>query len=367
MNRRRFISGIFLCFICLSFTIPSLRAVTSRRDALLTYVINCNAGTGFADIPGGTYPTIESTYQAIYILNAYNGLGSVDSNEIIDFVNNCKNNDYGFGNTEDAESDIVSTYYACWIFNLFNAEIDSETYIWVADLQNGTSGFAEKVNQSETLYGTYFGLETLTFNGTDLSTNNVSEWLSTRQNTQIGTEGYGGFSTDGSNANMWATWAAIGALSRLGKVSLIQINPLVNWVNQCQNLNVYEEDYGSFCSKIDELDYNLLSTYAAVTSLQKLGATYLTQIQVDAALNWMINLQNPDGGFRVNLITADSSLSASYYAFSLLEVLGETDRLNAAAPWEAGFEMPLWGWILLAIAIAIIAVLLIRKYYLAPY
>lgn len=343
---------------------PSLQATTTRKDALIDYVKSCETGSGFANTPEASGAILESTYHALYILDAYNDLGEIDEASLIEWVNNCKNADYGFGNKEIDESDIISTYYACWIYDLFNVVMYNYTYIWVADLQNGSAGFADNSNVSENIYATFHGIEALTINGTDLSNNNVSTWLVERQNINPGSDGYGGFATDQNSSNMWATWAAIGSISRLNVLNQILTEPLVSWLNSSQNLNSYEDDYGAFSSKPGESDYGLLSTFAAIYCLQKLGSSYLSRINLEAALTWLLDLQNEDGGFRVNSIDAASSLSASYYAFAILDLLGERNRLESGVPWDPGFQIPLWGWILIGIGIILAAILIIKKYYL---
>ena len=55
---------------------------------------------------------------------------------------------------------------------------------------------------------------------------------------------------------------------------------------------------------------------------------------------------------------------ASYHAFALLYLLGEQSRLNTNAPWESGLELPLWAWILIGAAITVLAIFIIRRYYM---
>lgn len=344
--------------------VPSIEASTTRRDALINYVEKCCRGEGFAGTPDGTESTLQNTFRALYVLNGLNRLGTVEKNEIIAFVNSCKNADSGFGNTAAAASDIASTYYACWILDLFDTEINATTFEWVISLQNESGGFANSEGESETIYATYFGIETLILNGTDLSANNVSDWLLQRQNNNPASEGYGGFATDGNTSNMWSTWAAMGTLNRLGKSNQTNADPLSLWINKSQNLNVYENEYGSFSSSPSSLDYSLLYTYAAITSLQNRGPEYLSRIALNTALKWVLSIQNEDGGFRLNSLEADSTLGATYYAFALLYALGETGRLQGAVPWEADFSLPIWAWVLIIAGIGIVAVLFIKKYYL---
>lgn len=342
--------------------VPSLHAIT-RKDALIDYVLDCNTGAGFAATPNGVDPTLESTFQALSILSASNRLDEIEQEDVIDFVNNCKNTDNGFGNTVSVASDIISTYYACWIFDLFNVEMQNTTYEWVANLQNGTEGFSSKVNESVSIYATYFGVEALNLNGTDVQNSNISKWLLERQNNDSGSEGYGGFATDGESSNMWATWAALATLSRLNNITQVLAEPLASWINSSQNLNIYDDNYGAFSSKPTETDYSLLSTYTAIASLKLRGTSYLSRIQLDTALNWLMTLQNDDGGFQVNSLEGDSSISATYYAFVLLNLLGEQDRLNADAPWDLGGGLPVWAWMLIGIAITVTVILLIKRYY----
>ncbi len=358
------VSGIFLSILFLSLILPSLNAVTSRKDALISFIYDCKAELGFKNTPTTSESTLEATFQALYILKAYNRLGEIDSAPIIEFVNNCRNEDHGYGNTIGSNSTIFATYYALWITNLFDVVLDNDTDDWIAMLYNETSGFSAQINASGSLYATYFGLEALYINSTNLSQFNLSTWLLGRQNTDSSSDNYGGFATDGNNSNLWATWAAMGSIDRLNISGGFLIEPLVSWINQSQNLNIYEDSYGAFGSKPSENDYSLLHTYAAIYSLQKLGETYLSRINLDAALNWILDLQNKDGGFRVSSPDADSTLSAIYYAFCALDLAGERGRLLNDVPWEYKFQMPLWLWILIGVAIAITAIILIKKYYM---
>ncbi|MFX1298964.1 MAG: prenyltransferase/squalene oxidase repeat-containing protein, partial [Promethearchaeota archaeon] len=347
-----------------SLIIPSLRAVTSRKDSLVSFIKKCETESGFANIPGASEATLEATFQALYILDGLNMLSDINTDSVIEFVNKCKNEDHGFGNSNISSSNIYTTYYALWIEALLDIQLDNDTDDWVANLYNETGGFKDKYNSTETLYATYFGLEALYINNTDLGNYNLSTWLIDRQNTNPSSEGYGGFATDGNSSNIWATWAAMGSISRLNISEGFLIEPLVLWINSSQNLNIYTDNYGAFSSSPAENDYSLLPTYAALYSIQKLGNNYLTQVNLDIALDWLIDLQNEDGGFRVNSIESDSSLSASYYAFRTLDCLGERNRLLADAPWKYKVELPLWLWILIGFAIVITAILIIRKYYI---
>jgi prenyltransferase beta subunit len=343
---------------------PSLHANISRREALIAYVLDCEAGSGFANNPGATGPTLEATFRALFILYTYNRLSGVDGDVLVEWVNSTINTDHGFGNIDSAPSDIYSTYYAMWIFKLFNKQINNETDNWVATCQNGTEGFGEKPGQSGTLYATYFGLEALYLNNTNLSEYNMSIWLLERQNNNSISENYGGFSTDGNSSNMWGTWAALESLSRLNVSKGFLKEPLISWINRSQNLVIYEDDFGAFTNKPSATDYSLLNTYPAITSLTILGSSYLSRINLEAALTWLLDLQNDDGGFRVNSIQADSSLAATYYAFCLFHEVGEQSQLLADAPWSYGFTMPLWGWFFIVLGVAILAIVIIKEFYM---
>ncbi len=356
-------AGIFLGTLFFSLMIPALHAVTSRKDALIAFIKDCETESGFTNIPGGKNPTLEATFQALYILHIYGELEDLDEESLIDFVNESRNADHGFGANTTLPSEIYSTYYALWIAKLFDVQLDNHTDEWIAVRYNQSGGFNDKNNTVVTLSATYFGLEGLYFNSTNLRNYNCTSWLLKRQNTDNSSEDYGGFATDGNSSNLWATWAAMGSLSRLNVSSGFLKIPLILWINRSQNLNSLEDDYGGFASKPEEADYSLLNTYAAIYSIRKLGTSYLSQINRVAARTWLLALQNDDGGFRVNSIDAASSLSATYYAFCTLDLLGERDRLLENAPWEPAFELPLWLWFLIGVAIAITAIFIIKKYY----
>jgi prenyltransferase beta subunit len=326
--------------------------------------MECETDSGFTDVPGAANSTLEATFQAVYMLNSYNKLGNIDTDAVIDFVNSCRNEDHGYGDTPYVESDLYATFYGLWLADLLEVQFDNDTDEWIEGLYNETEGFSAKNGTARTLYATYFGLEAIYLNNTDLSAYNLSIWLLSRQNTNPVSEGYGGFATDGNSSNIWATWATMGSLTRLNVSGGYLVDPLVTWINQSQNLNDFEDDYGAFSSKPSENDFSLLHTYAALYSLQKVDDAYLSQVNLDAALDWLLDLQNVDGGFRVNSIDSDSSVSASYYAFCTFDLLGELNRLRSDVPWESGLELPIWLWVIIGALIAVIAILLIRKYYL---
>lgn len=342
-----------------------IQGATTRQSAMTAYVEQCKVGPGFGNIPNAPEPTLEATFQALFILNAYNSLNVVDSNSLISWVNSCRRTDHGFGNTNHSASDIYSTYYATWIFKLFNRQLDNKTDDWVAACENKSTAFGDKINGTATLVASSYGLEALYLNNTNLKAYNISTWLLGRQNKNPSSEGYGGFASDGNSSNMWATWAAISSVKRLNISSnAYGVESLVSWINRSQNAITYDNDYGAFSNTLGETDWSVLHTYAAVSGLQKLGSTYLARIHLQATLDWLITLQNVNGGFRVNSIPADSSLSATYYAFSILNLLNQRNLLSGGVPWESPFELPIWAWVIIGIAIVIAAVLLIKKFYL---
>ena len=365
LNVKQLVSGIFLSLLFISFVIPSIQAVATRQSAMLDYIEQCKVGPGFGNTPTATVPTLESTFQALYILNAYNHLSEVNINALISWVNKCRNVDHGYRNTNRTAvvSDIVSTYYATWILDLFDRSLDNRTDEWVAACQNKSSSFGEKINGTATLSATYYGLETLYLNNTNLKAYNVSTWILERQNIIPSSLGYGGFATDRNSSNMGATWAAIGAIKRLSSGGYL-LEPLISWINRSQNNVSYDDDFGAFSDQPTEADWSLLNTYAAVYSLQTLGAKYLARINLAATLDWLITLQNTDGGFRVSSLTGSSSLSVTYYAFRTLELVNQEALLSENVPWESPFEMPIWAWVLIAIGIGIVAIVIIKKFYL---
>ena len=330
---------------------------------MISYVEQYKVGSGFGNMTKAKEPTLEATFQALYILNTYNRLDLVTIDPLISWVNSCRRVDHGFGNTNHSASDIYSTYYATWIFKLFNRQIDNRTDDWVAACQNKSTAFGDKINGTATLIASYYALETLYLNNTDLKTYNISTWLVAQQNKNLISDGYGGFATASNSSTMLATWAAIGSIRRLNISGFLMV-PLVSWINRSQNNVSYEDDYGAFSNKPGETDWSLIYTYAAIAGLQNLGQSYLTQIPLQAVLDWLINLQNTDGGFRVNSIAAGSSLSATYYAVSILNLLNQGNLLSGGVPWESPLELPIWAWVLIGIAIAFAAVFIIKKFYL---
>ncbi|MDD1777426.1 MAG: terpene cyclase/mutase family protein [Candidatus Helarchaeota archaeon] len=365
MNAKQLVSGIVLSLLFISFVIPSIQAVATRQTAMLDYIEQCKVGPGFGNTPAATVPTLESTFQALYILNAYSQLAEVNENALIKWVNSCRNADHGYGNTNHTAvvSDITSTYYATWILDLFDRSLDNRTDEWVVACRNISSSFGDEINGTATLSATYYALETLYLNNTNLKAYNVSTWILERQNIIPSSLGYGGFATDRNSSNMGATWAAIGAVKRLNTGGYL-LEPLISWINRSQNTVSYDDNFGAFSTKPTETDWSLLNTYTAIHSLQMLGTSYLARINLSATLDWLITLQNADGGFRVNSFTGASSLSATYYAFRTLELVNQKALLSENVPWESPFELPIWAWVLIAIGIGIAAIFIIKKFYL---
>ncbi|NHI93024.1 MAG: hypothetical protein EAX96_11020 [Candidatus Lokiarchaeota archaeon] len=365
MVKKKLIVCILLIFFssCL-IMIPTIKADATRMDAMESYIMECNIGPAWGNSPDATEPTLLSTFQSLYILYTFFNLEGIDSYYLIEWLILCKNRDNGYGIIPYTESLIYYSYYASWIRAIFNQELEYGTQAWILSCQKEESGYGANQNSPATLISTFYGLMALNLYDTSIDDENLIIWLKEKQNLIPSSIDFGGFSTDGSSSNLWDAFSAIASLSILQDFGGVLLSPLIDWIASCQNLNNYHDQYGAFSSTPENTDYSLVNTYAAIACLSILGSYYLNQINLDATINWILKLQNEDGGFSNLYGGGGSSLSSTYFAACILDLLDLNVLVSDPVPWDENFIFSLrltFIICLIGIFIAINAIIIIKK------
>ena len=186
-------------------------------------------------------------------------------------------------------------------------------------------------------------------------------------------------------ATLFSTYSAVVALSKIGYLGNYNKTAIVAWVLNHQELNKTSPFYGSFYMFENDTYPTILSTYIAIETLKTLKAldtlnqtqknallSWLNQLKTETlygyrdALNgtvniysvymalsvvslfeplseklnsscveWVLSLQNTDGGFGYTAGAA-SYLMPTAYAILTLNLFNAIDTMNTQVPWELG-------------------------------
>ena len=87
--------------------------------------------------------TVESTYWALYSLNALNALEKIDEEDLMHWISSCQNADGGFSVILGFHSDTISTYFGLQIFFLLDSEPMSQISVieFLKNAQNDEGSF----------------------------------------------------------------------------------------------------------------------------------------------------------------------------------------------------------------------------------
>jgi len=142
------------------------------------------------------------------------------------------------------------------------------------------------------------------------------------------------FTVDSHGAGVAYTYAALGALSALGKLDLLsqqQRQQTIDYVLSCQHnrsgcfvsIPEFAADLGS-----SPEDHDTFFTYYAVMALQYLNAINQTKQQILKAENWFLMNQNPDTGLVYEL----SPIAGAYYFVTCMNASDSLYLLDILTP-----------------------------------
>ncbi len=278
-----------------------------EKSAIYAYLFSLrNVNGGYADVVLG-----ESTVQATYfVLSSLYTLGytPLQRIETLKFVLNCNKTDGGFGLTSDenVNSDFKSGWAAMKAIEL----IEEHT--------NLASDIKERVKEVK---------------------DNYYNWLYSNQ----GANGlFGQISIETNYLGVLATYNAKPAEFS----NMININNTWEFVEDC-----YNPEDGGFGSQ-PNTNSSLFSTYCAINLYQIIHSYYeISFPNLSATKQYLIDLQNPDGGFKVGMDieqistlygelfyfvsdlikTNISTVESTYWAIASLHILGARDQINNTA------------------------------------
>ncbi|MHA1917019.1 MAG: prenyltransferase/squalene oxidase repeat-containing protein [Candidatus Ranarchaeia archaeon] len=281
---------------------------------------------------------------------------------------------------------LKAAYYSLEIFETIGATyidptINISSYSsWVASLQSRTSfspsygGFTYNIEHESNLENCYYGTKALgPYNQLHrLDKNTLAAWFDHVQITSIPTWGWTNISEPTISTNSFVI-EVLYDTNKLG--NLTTYTNLTNWILDSQNSN------GGFGIRANETSPSLMNTYYAILSLDHLesltsiNTTLVTEYvlshqledggfasegeELDLAstywaietlsildnlssvenstniLNWLLELQQEEGGFSYYKDSSYSYLSSSFYVVKILSGLDFISYLSAAAPWES--------------------------------
>ncbi|MBD3253998.1 MAG: ATP-binding cassette domain-containing protein [Candidatus Lokiarchaeota archaeon] len=212
------------------------------------------------------YTTIQTNYWgvlAIHKANLEDFEEFVEIDNIWDYIEDCYNNDGGFGEIPNTNSSLFSTWCAINLYQIFfnyeDVELPdiNETKEYLSDLQNSDGGFEIGVDIINIL--SFFGPLI------DIVLNLVKTNSSTVE----------------------STYWAVSCLDILDGMNLIDEEDLKHWINSCQNAD------GGF-SIILGFHSDTISTYFGMALFKVLNSE---PISINAVIEFLKKAQDDDGSF----------------------------------------------------------------------
>ncbi|MEJ2294019.1 MAG: prenyltransferase/squalene oxidase repeat-containing protein [Candidatus Lokiarchaeota archaeon] len=320
------ISTIILFFVLLT---PSVLAKT-RQSYLTDYLFGTQADSQRF---GSSYQETAYALEIINHFKAYevSGLFGTDVK-----VNKLEFQD----NLEDAietmfdegEIKIYDLYYLIKSLDILGASLDSTLKIKISYYINQTEqilgGYSASNSTSKPdMTSTYFAYEIKIYLNEAVNLTSMKSWILSCNNSD---GGYGGNST--LDSSQITTYLAVYLISQIGNINDLENRTAT--LNYFKSFYVNDSDdlsnYGGYLPSILSDNAIFSSTFYCVSGINLLGST--TQLHKPATVNWVLNHQNfQDGGFS-NLyggtVQGLSSISASYYAFKLLNDFNSLGSLN---------------------------------------
>ena len=273
-------------------------------------------------------------------------------------------------------TDINTTIMADWVTSLQETSPESEKY----------GGFSIMKYYPPTTYAAMYAVSILEVieKLDEMDKEGLNHWLNRTWTNNSFTESP---TTENSTkeATLFSTYAAVVALSKIGYLNEYNKTAIALWVLGHQELNKSSPFYGSFHMFENDTYPTIFSTYVAIKTLETLSAintlnttqksallSWLNQLKTDTSfgyrdslngtvnifsvymalstlslfeplpgglnsscVEWVLNLQNTDGGFGYTE-DAPSYLLSTAYAILTLGFFNAIDRLNEQVPWELG-------------------------------
>ncbi len=284
---------------------------------------------GFGGFPGDD-PSLRETFDAVYALSLA-GHPIPHVQDILNFVSSYRNPDGGYGLTG---SNVESTFRAVTIYSLLGEPFPnaSQTIAFLQGLQQSDGGFIKRPGAGPPSYviSTYRAVAALhLLNATPSNVLGAIAFLQSNQNSD---GGFGGFNygTNRDTSDVSSTYRAVRALYLLNATPL-NVQGAIEFLQQSQNPDGGFKR-GSYVNTLPKNVSGAVYTYSAVRALQILGSTPLN---ISGLYSFITSLRNADGGFGEHpAFTSD--IAYTFTSFWLLSRITEISGFRLTVPDNLG-------------------------------
>jgi hypothetical protein len=258
----------------------------------------------------------QGLYTIYYLLKSLDILGySIDtdlSNKLHNYLNQTEQLDGGFSLTNTSTSaDMISTYFAYQIYTFLDLEFPNITTHtnWILQCNNSDGGYGGNSSLSSTILTTYYAVDLIDSLG---DVNDLDDKIAT-----------------------------------------------LNYLNSFYISNPSDvNNFGGYLPDNSAENALLSSTYFCVKAINLLDPSQKKY----ATTNWVLSHQNfQDGGFSDHSTTGEpelSSISTSYYAFSILLTFDAINLLNSE------IFMVEFNYIILIVVLSVIGIIILILFFI---
>ena len=265
-----------------------------------------------------------------YFVTEASALISTRKDAIVKYILNLQEDKKGFKSFQKDKPNIEATFEALTMLKLLNkfgkikkdkiAEWINDTLIIHDSDSEDYSLIRYKKDGDITIYSNYFGLKTFTLIDKDYSEylegDRIVNWVMKCNTDHLYT-----IYPDGTEKSLWTTYYALSIIYMLNKTlwNTISYN-VTEWLVSLQNPD------GGF--SVEENASSLSETYAAVKLLNLTGALQDSRINKEQLVSWVLSRMLPNGCFEEIPGTGIGSLFTTYLAVDILYTIGAIDQLG---------------------------------------
>lgn len=265
-----------------------------------------------------------------FVIVEASALISTRKDAVIKYILDLQEDKEGFKSFQKDKPNIKATFEALTMLKLLNkfgkikkdkiAEWINETLIIHDSTSENYSLIRYEKDGDITIYSNYFGLKTFLLIDKDyseyLEEDCIVNWV-----LKCNTDHFYTIYPNSAEKSLWTTYYALSIIYMLNKTlwNTISYN-LTEWLVSLQNPD------GGFSTK--ENVSSLSETYAAVKLLNLTGALQDSRIDEEQLISWVLSRMLPDGSFEEVPGSGVGSLFTIYLAVDILYTVKAIDRLN---------------------------------------
>ena len=345
-----------LMVLTVAFPQPVTASPSTRKEAamdfMMKYYVNKTGGFLYYQLQEALAKdkeNLEATYFAVKAISLLEPLKRTDINTTImaDWVTSLQETSPesekygGFSMMKYYPPTTYAAMYAVSILEVIEKldEMDKEGLNhWINRTWTNASfteaPIAENSSQVTTLYSTYAAVVALSKIGylDNYNKTAIALWVLNHQELNETSPFYGSFYMfeNDTYPTIFSTYVAIETLETLNAIDMLnqtQRSALLTWLNQLKTDTLY--------GYRDSLNgtVNVFSVYMAISTLSLFES--LSEELNSSCIEWILSLQNMDGGFGYT-DNAASYLMSTAYAILTLGFFNAIDTMNEQVPWELG-------------------------------